>query len=72
MAEGNGGHVTRAELAAHIRRIDENLTLIDQRLQGLENRWQGARVWVTGRATAMFDRFMPVGVAALVTYLITH
>ena len=39
----NGSPVTHAELAAHIRRIDENLAAINRKLDA-PGRWVGARV----------------------------
>lgn len=68
----NGEHVTRAELTVHIRRIDENLSHIADRLERLENRWTSARLWLTGRATSVIDRFVPLAAVAAVTYLIAH
>jgi hypothetical protein len=67
---GNGGHVTRAELAAHIARIDSSLQRIDERLEHIEVRLDARPVsrWLAGRATQIIDRSLPVVLAAAAAF----
>ena len=69
---GNGGAITRAELAAHIRRIDEHLAAIDGRLRRIEERIVAPAHWIGGRLTAVVDRVLPLGAVAAVTFLVAH
>ena len=55
----NGSPVTHAELAAHIRRIDENLAAINKKLDA-PGRWVGARV------SRLFDWGLVAALAATV------
>ena len=68
----NGGAITRAELAAHIRRIDENLDAIRQDVAEVRAQVAAPRHWIGGRLTAAADRVLPLGVVAALTVLIAH
>lgn len=66
---GNGSHVTRAELAAHMRRIDETLNYLREGMDELRSTQKQRNAWVSDRAAAMLDRLLPAGLGALGAYL---
>ena len=62
--------VLRAEHAAtrvELVRIDEKLVVICKKLNA-----RPAAHWLGGRITGMLDRMIPLGVVALITYLLTQ
>lgn len=70
--DGNGSHVTRAELAAHIRRIDENLIALKEGMDELRQQRRRRAAWISARAGATADRFIPAGFAAAATYFLAR
>lgn len=68
MADANGNHVTRAELAVHIRRIDEHTASINERLANIESKLDAkpAQRWLAGRATKLIDNTLPSLLTGLV------
>ena len=74
MADANGSHVTRAELAAHILRIDERTAHMDARLERIEKRLdtKPAQRWLAGRVTSVVDKALPAVLVGGVVYLTTH
>lgn len=68
----NGNWITRDELAAHIRRIDESLTSMDRRMQNIEASVGSGQRWLNARVTILMDRALPVVLTVAATYLLTH
>ena len=60
----NGNPVSRAELAAHILRVEEKIDGIAQRLSAIETKLSWP--W------RVFDRTLPIFLAGLLVYLGTH
>ncbi|MFN0092889.1 MAG: hypothetical protein ACKVWR_21855 [Acidimicrobiales bacterium] len=76
----NGDHVTRAELNAHLQTITARQEAVAEKLQAsvdhlatavehLGEKVDGPAEWAKGRATAIVDRWLPVGVIALIVGL---
>ncbi|MCR4340943.1 MAG: hypothetical protein NUW01_13770 [Gemmatimonadaceae bacterium] len=72
MADGNGSHVSRAELAAHIQRIDENMAGLRADFTALRADLKAPTRWLGARLTGVVDRALPLALVAAVTYLITQ
>lgn len=68
----NGSPVTRAELAAHILRIDESLNFMRSDIAEIRDAVTAPRRWLGDRLNKLLD-YTLVGVAAFVAALIaTH
>ena len=63
----NGGHVTRAELHAHLNQIKGDLAEIKATLDAKPT-W----FWLVGRWTNVVDKAVPAAVIAGLTYLGTR
>lgn len=61
-------------LAQHLERHDEQLGQIDEKLDAICKRLDArpAKHWLAGRVTQLVDRLVPLGLVALITYLLTH
>jgi len=68
----NGSTVTRAELSAHIRRLDDNLEGINRRLGVIEDHIGSSSRWVGARVNSIMDKIIPIILVAAATYLLTH
>ncbi len=71
---GNGDYVTRAELGAHLRRIDENIDSVHQKLDTLiaaseNDEWLGPRGWQIAKWAG---RVVAAGVIATVGWALSH
>lgn len=60
----------RVEIAGRLDGIETHLGGLDTRLRRIEE--HPARQWIAGRATAIFDRLLPLAAVAAFTYLIAH
>lgn len=75
MAATNGSYVTRAELAAHVKGIDEHFDGIEETLSRIEAKLTSADRFARGRARAWFAPLVAAVVAAAVAIpvaLLTH
>lgn len=67
MPDTNGQYVTRNELGAHMRRVDDNLDSIRADVSEIRSHMGAGPRWLGQRATAVVDKFLPaaITVAAL-------
>ena len=70
--EQNGTHITRAELAAHIRRIDDWMTNFDSRMRKVEDAVGANTRWASARVTKLIDSILPLGVVAMIVWVLAH
>lgn len=65
-------YITRGELAAHMRRIDESLHSLDERMKNVEDAVGANARWVSARITRTIDQLLPIVLTALVIWFIAH
>lgn len=74
MPDRNGGYVTRAEMAAHVRRIDENVAglrrdvtehfdAIGKDVASIKVSLGAGPRWLGARANAVLDKILPTVIA---------
>lgn len=51
----NGNHITRAELTAHLRRLDENIDFIRSDIAEINDRLGAPSRWVGARLARLID-----------------
>ena len=68
----NGEPVTRAELGAHLERIDTQLSSLHEKLDDLASYVKAPPRWISARITTVIDRGVIVGVSAVIAYIATH
>lgn len=68
----NGGTVTRAELGAHLERIDAQLSAIQAKVDEIAASLAAPRRWFNARLTAVLDRSLIIVTTAVLAYIATH
>lgn len=66
------GYITRGEMNAHMRRLDESLNGIGSRLAHVEEQLGAGSRWFSARVNSALDKVLPVALVAVATYLMTH
>lgn len=65
----NGSPVSRAELGAHLERIDSALESLHEKVDHIAERLDSRSLWWQARLAAVIDRAAIAGLAALVVWL---
>ena len=68
----NGESVTRAELGAHLERIDNQLDSLHSKVDDLSAYVRQPQRWLGQRMTAIIDRSLILVVTAVLVYISTH
>jgi len=69
---GNGSTVTRAELAAQIRRIDDNLLGIREDIADIRARIAIPGRWINARLTRVLDQALPSILVGAIVFFVAH
>lgn len=64
--------MTRAELGAHLDPMREDIHEIREDVYEIRKALGAGPRWVGARLTALFDRFLPVGIALAGAYLLSR
>lgn len=70
MPDRNGGYVTRAEMAAHVRRIDENIAEIKAAVVEIRAALGAGPRWLGARANAVLDKILPTVIAVAAIWVL--
>lgn len=68
----NGEHVSRAELAAHLERIDGSFASVHEKLDAIAVAVGAPRRWWTARFGAVLDRGLYGALVAVAVYFGLH
>lgn len=68
----NGTPVSRAEMAAHIRRIDENLDFMRHDIADIHERLTAPQRWLGARAARLVDWSLVAALAATVATVVRN
>jgi hypothetical protein len=68
----NGEPVSRAELGAHLERIDASVNLLHKKVDAITEKLLVPQRWFAGRMTVLVDRSLIVVVSAVLAYIATH
>lgn len=71
-ARANGSTVTRAELGAHLERIDGSLGELHVKVDEISETIGAGRRWMLARFTTAIDRGVVVCAAAVIAYIASH
>lgn len=69
MADNNGGYVTRAEMGAHMRRVDDNIAAIRSDVSDIKKSMSAGPRWLGNRANAIIDKLVPAVLGAAFLWL---
>lgn len=69
---GNGSSVTRAELAAHIQRIDESLSYMRGDIAEINEKMSAPARWFGARLTKLTDWALMAVIAFTAAMIATH
>lgn len=72
MSRANGEPVSRAELGAHLERMDAQLLSLHEKIDDLSDYVRAPPRWLGQRATVLLDRGIILAVTAVLAYIATH
>lgn len=71
MADSNGNYVSRNELAAHIRRLDDNIDSIREDVSEIRSALGAGPRWFGARANAVIDKILPIAISAAALWVLS-